>query len=310
MREAVLDFLFSIQQFLQVVGVSLLVGMGLLVFGVWLHRMGVFAVARRVFWSARGAFLALALFGFILWAGTKPNLGLGPLLQLGDGETNTVEYVISPEQVEAGFALAHTGTNETWNFSAPAGASEHVPWRLRGANRDRFLLAADTNTPWAFMLGTNVFDGFTVSSSGMLVPKFAGERFVPRDRNFTFFAPFYSDLGAVPMVNWTAAGVESAFWWARTPSNSLVVTWHDFLYNRDPFTPVSFQAEFFWNGDFVYRYEAAGVSAIVCTADGDTAYIAAAAADKCQTLRKFLLCLAGECHDHIRSNGAAGKGFF
>ena len=171
MREVVLDFSFSIQHFLQVAGVSLLVGMGLLVFGVWLHRMGVFAVARRLISSARGAFLALALFGLIVWAGTKPNLGLVPLLQLGDGESNSVECVITPSQVEAGFALAHTGTNETWDFSAPAGASEHAPWRLRGANRDRFLLAADTNTPWAFMLGTNVFDGFSVSSSGTLVPK-------------------------------------------------------------------------------------------------------------------------------------------
>ena len=201
MREAILDLSFSIQHFLQVIGASLLIGMGLLVFGVWLHRMGVFAVARRLLSSARGAFLALALFGLIVWAGTKPNLGLVPLLQLGDGETNVVEYVITPSQVEAGFALAHTGTNETWDFSAPAGASEHAPWRLRGANRDRFTLASGTNAPWAFMLGTNVFDGFSVSSSGTLVPKFAGERFVPRARNLTFFAPFFSNLGAVPMVN-------------------------------------------------------------------------------------------------------------
>ena len=34
MREAVLDFLFSIQHFLQVAGATLLVGMGLLMFGV------------------------------------------------------------------------------------------------------------------------------------------------------------------------------------------------------------------------------------------------------------------------------------
>ncbi len=34
--------------------------------------------------------------------------------------------------------------------------------------------------------------------------------------------------------------------------------------------------------DFVYRYDAAGVSAILCTADGDTAEIAAAAAEKAQ----------------------------
>ena len=299
MREAVLDFSFYIQHFLQAAGVSLLVGMGLFVFGAWLHRMGVFAVSRRLLWSIRGAFLALALVGLIVWAGTKPNLGLVPLLQLGDGETNEVEHVITPSQVDAGFALARTGTNETHDFSMPAGASEHAPWRLRGANRDRFALASHTNAPWAFMLGTNVFDGFSVSSSGALVPKFAGERFVPRarlaatsaslptgttgvspvgdgttgttgilpvDTNLFLFSPFFTNLGAVPMVNWAVAGVESGFWWTRTPSNSLVVTWHDFLYNRDPSSPVSFQAEFLWNGDFVYRYDLSRAGAAVSAA--------------------------------------------
>ena len=36
--------------------------------------------------------------------------------------------------------------------------------------------------------------------------------------------------------------------------------------------------------DFVYRYESAGVSAIVCTSDGDVADIAAAAAEKCPSV--------------------------
>jgi len=37
--------------------------------------------------------------------------------------------------------------------------------------------------------------------------------------------------------------------------------------------------------DFEYRYQAAGVSAIVCTSDGDVADIAAAAAEKCPCVR-------------------------
>jgi len=42
--------------------------------------------------------------------------------------------------------------------------------------------------------------------------------------------------------------------------------------------------------DFEYRFKAAGVSAIVCTADGDTADIAAAAAEKCeQNITKILV---------------------
>ncbi len=42
--------------------------------------------------------------------------------------------------------------------------------------------------------------------------------------------------------------------------------------------------------DFAYRYQAAGVNAIVCTADGDTADIAEAAAAKCpQTITRILV---------------------
>ena len=41
--------------------------------------------------------------------------------------------------------------------------------------------------------------------------------------------------------------------------------------------------------DFEYRYNAAGVSAIVCTADGDTAEIAQRAAEKCPTVKNLIL---------------------
>ncbi|MBE5816706.1 MAG: cupin domain-containing protein [Clostridiales bacterium] len=41
--------------------------------------------------------------------------------------------------------------------------------------------------------------------------------------------------------------------------------------------------------DFVYRYDAAGVSAILCTADGDTADIAQAAAAQCPQVKNLIL---------------------
>ena len=41
--------------------------------------------------------------------------------------------------------------------------------------------------------------------------------------------------------------------------------------------------------DFVYRYNAAGVKAIICTADGDTADIAAAAAAKCPQVETLVM---------------------
>ena len=41
--------------------------------------------------------------------------------------------------------------------------------------------------------------------------------------------------------------------------------------------------------DFEYRYKSAGVSAIICTADGDTADIAFQAASDCDTVKNFLM---------------------
>ena len=51
--------------------------------------------------------------------------------------------------------------------------------------------------------------------------------------------------------------------------------------------------------DFEYRYNAAGVSAIVCTADGDTADIAEAAAKKCPQVKNLIMVggKRGEWHD-------------
>lgn len=50
--------------------------------------------------------------------------------------------------------------------------------------------------------------------------------------------------------------------------------------------------------DFEYRYNAAGVSAIVCTADGDTAEIAKAAAAKCPQVKNLIM--VGGCRDGWR----------
>ena len=51
-----------------------------------------------------------------------------------------------------------------------------------------------------------------------------------------------------------AATPESKLWYAATPSNSLLVTWVNGLLDRNPLTPTNFQAEFFPDGSYEYRY--------------------------------------------------------
>ncbi len=50
--------------------------------------------------------------------------------------------------------------------------------------------------------------------------------------------------------------------------------------------------------DFEYRYNAAGVNAVICTADGDTADIAKRAAEKCDSVQNLIM--VGGCRDGWR----------
>ena len=112
MREVILHFtLYTLHFSLCVLG-----AIAVFAFGWWLHRLGVFRIARSLFCSVKGAAFGILLAVVVAKGGAKLNLGHGSLLQVV-GETNVVEYAVTSAQVEAGFALAHTGTNETWNQS-------------------------------------------------------------------------------------------------------------------------------------------------------------------------------------------------
>ena len=100
------------------------------------------------------------------------------------------------------------------------------------------------------------------------------------------YYPFKAPLGIVPEANWglvvrgqeSGNGVNSTvhlnsspspnsypltpnscFWDCLTPSNTLQLTWQNVLYNRESDLPISFQAEFYENGDFIYRYDLSAI---------------------------------------------------
>jgi hypothetical protein len=103
---------------------------------------------------------------------------------------------------------------------------------------------------WAFVLGTNAVDGTHVSSSGTLsfgVPKGSPRAAaMPDGTDIGFLAALQGPLGTVPP--------QGRFWHAPTPSNSVLLTWQNAYAGRDADSPVTVQAELFWNGDFAYRY--------------------------------------------------------
>ena len=261
---------------------------------VWLHEHDIYLLRKfkGMFKSARGVIVAIVIAVFIVQGGSKaPTNFLQSLLHeplqasryevvtnsrvgihVGGGEsTNETVYALTQNQIDAGFVLARIGTNETYDFSAPDGATVYDRWRRRGANINRFSINFTAGVPWEIPFGTNFFDGLTVYSTGVLLPKAADEARValPRLRDALpgamgveatggVLAPFRANLGVIPEMNWgrlPANAVPSEVWWVLTPSNSVVVTYENVLLGRDTNTAVCVQVEFFENGNFAYRYD-------------------------------------------------------
>ena len=154
---------------------------------------------------------------------------------------------LSTNQYLAGFALVSVATNTAPWVAVPSNAVAHPPWVRYGVAEDTFWLPTNG---WAFVLGTNAVDGVHVSSSGTLsfgMPKGSPRAVgMPDGTNISFIAALQGPLGTVPP--------QGRFWHAPTPSNSVLLTWQDVYAGRDTNSPVTVQAELFWNGDFACRY--------------------------------------------------------
>lgn len=158
----------------------------------------------------------------------------------------------------AGFVLARIGTNEVFDFAAPADSEICSDWLAYGAASDWMKITFANG--WEFPFGTNTIDALTIYSSGMARPVVTNA--------MSCISPFKADLGIVPALNWDRLGTlnqPSQFWQSFTSSNTFVMTWQNVLLNREPSCPVSFQSELFPDGSFVYRYDLSRLSDDVVT---------------------------------------------
>ena len=152
--------------------------------------------------------------------------------RLGSGHFGFTE-----DQLNAGFVLVDVGSNEVWNLTMPTNAAVVEKWRLRGAVDD-WLKPGIGNFPYVVFADGRIQDAV-------------------RDPGFVA-APFNAVLGIVPETNWRLIADEDArsrVWYDVTESNSVRVTWQDALLLRDTNSPISVQAEFYEDGNFIYRYD-------------------------------------------------------
>ena len=221
------------------------------------------------------ATIAVVLFvgGMFVYGSTKNNTQTNepePQTQMLLGSRRMVRTIVpqetthpsvralTDEDYEAGFALTRIGTNEIFNFEAPVDAEICEDWRAFGAHSDWQYVKLGTESAecrsadkgWSFVFGTNVIDRLVVFSCGTARPKV-------KDKE-TFISPFETSLGIVSVANWAQLGETnspSQFWQYVTPSNTYVMTWQNALVERDAAQPVSFQTEYWPQGDIVFRYD-------------------------------------------------------
>ena len=189
-------------------------------------------------------------------------LGGGATLNLSGFEpitsTNTT-HTIEAADFERGFVMTRVGTDEEFDFTPPPNATTVNDWRAFGAATD-WIYAAFTN--WTFKVATNDVSRLRIYSFGKIEPLIREVNGAIATNNW--FAPFVASLGIVPQANWSLLNESdrpSQVWYAITLEGSLVITGQNALLDRDTDKPISFQIEFKTDGQFIYRYDKASISA-------------------------------------------------
>lgn len=228
-----------------------LLGIGVVLVVVW-GEMGLVALGKaqipsvKAFWTShppRIRYLSLLLIGLLIAYGG--NTSKQPSRSRSSAPP---ARTLSEAQRLAGYALTDVRTNTFASFEAPDGATIISNWLLRGAANDSTLITTNhTHDAWAFRLGTTEVSRTIAFSRGTLSFPTPPE---------TYLSAFDASLGVVPEVHWPLiASTNSLVWFDSTGVGSLRVTWQNVLLHRASDKPISFQAELYPSGDFVYRYD-------------------------------------------------------
>ena len=191
--------------------------------------------------------LAVAMVGTgIVESFSKHTNGPPRIVQLpGGGRGATALPSVTPEDISNGWRVAATREGRAPSRPQDGACTLHEPWLLRGGFEDVVRIPT---VGWRFPWCDGFTDGLTVFADGEIRPELR-EPYFPR--------PFDAPLAVVPAFNWhlLPGGVSNVFWYASTPSNSLVVAWENAPVGNDVNCLTNFQAEFFADGRFAYRYD-------------------------------------------------------
>ncbi len=152
---------------------------------------------------------------------------------------------ITPEDISNGWRMVETRDGCAFSRAHDGTCAIHEPWLVRGGFGDVVRISANG---WFFPWRDGFADELIVFSDGEIRHNLRTS-FFPR--------PFDVPLAVVPAFNWhqLLGCASNVFWHVSTPSNSIVVAWENAPVNRDANILTNFQAEFFADGRFAYRYD-------------------------------------------------------
>ena len=205
------------------------------------------------------AFLAAVAVGFIHHGATKGTNGLDQ----GSIPVEGCGLSVPSAQLDADGFLPTRNPEPAALNPQP---STNLDWLAFGGYEDWFRIPEGG---WCFRLGSNLLERVTVRSCGDVYANL-------RDAS-NRISVLGLPLSIVPAANWHMIGngeqgtgnyqlpttnyqLESLFWHAVTPSNSLLLTWENALVNRDTNLPVTVQAELFPDGAAMFRYDFSGLA--------------------------------------------------
>ena len=216
----------------------------------WMHERGVHPLRSCIGLLKRTGFLGSALlvamaFRALVCGGTKaptndPPRGVPvpPRSQLGPRIGQPVRSLPEPgisfsaEDIARGYVLWRSGTNETWSFDAPPGASIAEKWRLRGAGEDWVVLTNAGERVVVDTLGNVSLGDLRFRAGGVAMGV------LPEAKR-----PYFSAEGT------------STVWFARSAWRTHLVTWQNVLADRLSGVPFSMQVEITEEGDCLCRYD-------------------------------------------------------
>ena len=208
---------------------------------------------------AKDCAVIIAVFGGALTSIAAIKTNSPPARAISHVLTWVCSNVFNAAEQQTGYSFSDARADEAHDLTMPDNAQIAERIARRGAHNDGFYLF-DAWTNRLAREGLDLEHPIWIQTDGTVTVRSPSPG-IPIEElslcttysNITVYASLQGSYGFLPASRWPDFNV-SRIWTAVTDKGTRVITWEGALRDRDPAQPVSFQAEFFENGDIEYHY--------------------------------------------------------